>query len=352
MTIETVSFEMAKKESFLEQSSVSILMAMGKIWARKTISLKFLAGILIIISPMSASAQIDQNKYKIAVSNRDAQPLVRIPPIMPGRAELSGHCKLRFDVSPEGTTFNVVALGCTQKLFERAAIKSVQKWKYNPKIVNQLPVSQAGVESKIVFRLTDEHGQPLPEKPYFDPADCKPFAGDLLDYNDAIEKMKAGKSLVKYHDLPSTDNAKYTGQLCSNTPHGQGRAEFANGSWYEGLFEEGKISNGKGYKAPNDWDDLKETFLGSYEDKNPSGYGVQTIIYNGNKYTFKGHYDYALEDGDFISTNGDWFKGTFVSGNPQTGIGDFIFYQEIFGNELIDGRRYSGRFVNGEYVGQ
>ena len=107
--------------------------------------------------------KIDRQNFKIQVSDRDAQPLVRIPPIMPPRAEKSGHCKVRFDVSPEGAPFNVTAPYCTQRLFERSSIKSVQKWKYNPKIVDGRSVARSGVESKISFRLTDERGRIIPE---------------------------------------------------------------------------------------------------------------------------------------------------------------------------------------------
>ena len=82
---------------------------------------------------------------------------------MPPRAEKSGHCKVRFDVSPEGAPFNVQATYCTQSLFERASIKSVQKWKYNPKIVDGRAVARSGVESKITFKLTDERGRMIPE---------------------------------------------------------------------------------------------------------------------------------------------------------------------------------------------
>ena len=107
--------------------------------------------------------KIDRQNFKIQVSDRDAQPLVRIPPIMPPRADKSGHCKVRFDVSPEGQPFNVTATYCTQSLFERASTKSVQKWKYNPKIVDGRSVARSGVESKITFRLTDERGKIIPE---------------------------------------------------------------------------------------------------------------------------------------------------------------------------------------------
>ena len=113
--------------------------------------------------PEFEAPKIDRSNFKIQVSDRDAQPLVRIPPIMPPRAEKSGHCKVRFDVSPEGAPFNVVSTFCTQRLFERASIKSVQKWKYNPKIVDGRPTSRSGVETKITFRLADERGNVIPE---------------------------------------------------------------------------------------------------------------------------------------------------------------------------------------------
>lgn len=113
--------------------------------------------------PDFEAPKIDRGNFKIAVSDRDAQPLVRIPPIMPTRAEKSGHCTVRFDVSPEGQPFNVETTYCTQSLFSRASIKSVQKWKYNPKIVDGRSVARSGVESKITFRLTDERGRIIPE---------------------------------------------------------------------------------------------------------------------------------------------------------------------------------------------
>lgn len=113
--------------------------------------------------PEFEAPKIDRQNFKIQVSDRDAQPLVRIPPIMPPRAEKSGHCTVRFDVSPDGAPFNVTAPYCTQSLFKRASIKSVERWKYNPKIVDGRSVSRTGVESKITFRLTDERGKIIPE---------------------------------------------------------------------------------------------------------------------------------------------------------------------------------------------
>ena len=115
--------------------------------------------------PEFESPKIDASNFKITVSDRDAQPLVRIPPIFPPRflqGDNSGYCKVRFDVSPEGQPFNVVTTLCTSKQLERATTKSVQKWKYNPKIVDGRAVSRSGVESTIRFDLQDERGRTLP----------------------------------------------------------------------------------------------------------------------------------------------------------------------------------------------
>ena len=110
--------------------------------------------------------KIERESFKIAVSDRDAQPLVRIPPVTPPRfleGDNSGHCRVQFDVSPEGSPFNVVATSCTNRVLERSTIKSVQKWRFNPKIVDGRPVSMKGVVNKVTYRLLDERGKILPE---------------------------------------------------------------------------------------------------------------------------------------------------------------------------------------------
>lgn len=113
--------------------------------------------------PEFEAPEIDRSQFQITVSDRDAQPLVRIPPSMPPRADKSGHCKVRFSVSPEGQPFDVDTTYCTQSLFSRPTIKSVQRWKYNPKIQDGRPVGRVGVESTVRFNLTDERGNIIPE---------------------------------------------------------------------------------------------------------------------------------------------------------------------------------------------
>jgi len=127
--------------------------------AQPTVAIASLEGAI----PDFETPKLDRQNFKIAVSDRDAQPLVRIPPIMPPRAEKSGHCKVSFDVSPQGQPFNVAATYCSSSVFKRASVKSVEKWKYNPKIVDGRSVSRKGVQSQITFKLSDERGKLIPE---------------------------------------------------------------------------------------------------------------------------------------------------------------------------------------------
>ena len=96
------------------------------------------------------------------------KPMVRIPPVIPSRflqGNHSGYCRVRFDVSPQGKPYNVVATLGTNSQLERPTIRSVQKWKYAPKIQNSRAVMRSGVEGIVRFDLLDENGKllPLPE---------------------------------------------------------------------------------------------------------------------------------------------------------------------------------------------
>ena len=109
--------------------------------------------------PEFEAPKIDRQNFKIAVSDRDAQPLFRVQPQYPSRAAergIEGNCKMRYDVSPEGQTFNIVALSCTASVFEKSSIKAVGKWKFNPKVVDGRNVARRGVETTMTYKLADE----------------------------------------------------------------------------------------------------------------------------------------------------------------------------------------------------
>jgi protein TonB len=92
--------------------------------------------------------------------DRDAQPLVRIPPQYPercqSRAGTEERVLLEFDVTPDGTTTNIKIVDSTNSCFNREASRSVERWKYQPKIVDQEPQWRRGVQTTVVFQLEEE----------------------------------------------------------------------------------------------------------------------------------------------------------------------------------------------------
>lgn len=89
--------------------------------------------------------------------DRDAQPLVRIPPQYPSRCQSRAtgaeRVVLQFDVSPDGQVVNAEVLESTNSCFNRAARRAVQQWKYDPKIVDNEPQPRFGVRTSFTFRL-------------------------------------------------------------------------------------------------------------------------------------------------------------------------------------------------------
>ncbi|MFQ5563165.1 MAG: energy transducer TonB [Parvularculaceae bacterium] len=92
--------------------------------------------------------------------DRDAQPLVRIPPQYPercqSRAEARESVVLEFDVTPEGQTTNIKVIDTTNSCFNRAASRSVERWKYQPKMVDNEAQWRRSVVTQITFELAEE----------------------------------------------------------------------------------------------------------------------------------------------------------------------------------------------------
>ncbi len=101
--------------------------------------------------------QMAHHNSVFVVSDRDAQPLVRIEPVYPLRAAergLEGACEGVFDVSAEGKPYNV-RVKCSSSMFVRAATRAIEKWKYNPKIVDGKAVARRNVVTPFKFQLSE-----------------------------------------------------------------------------------------------------------------------------------------------------------------------------------------------------
>jgi protein TonB len=91
--------------------------------------------------------------------DRDAQPLVRIPPQYPERcmqrAKPRETVVVEFDVTPDGTTTNARVVESSNSCLNSAAVKSVERWKYQPKIVDNAAQWRRGVQTAVAFELSE-----------------------------------------------------------------------------------------------------------------------------------------------------------------------------------------------------
>lgn len=117
------------------------------------------------VTPFSMDKlDIGQN-FKLVPMDKNPTPLVRIPPVFPTRflqGDVSGYCRVKFDISAEGQPFNVETTACTNGQLRSPTVKSVQRWKYAPEMRDGRTVSRTGLETTIRFDLRDERGDVLP----------------------------------------------------------------------------------------------------------------------------------------------------------------------------------------------
>ena len=94
----------------------------------------------------------------IAASDTDVIPIVRVNPQYPLRASergIEGWVEVTFTISKLGTVKDPSVLNShPSSIFDRAALKAIKKWKYNPKIEDGEPVERSGVKVRLKFELS------------------------------------------------------------------------------------------------------------------------------------------------------------------------------------------------------
>jgi protein TonB len=92
-----------------------------------------------------------------AGSDRDTIPLVRVPPDYPPRAlnrGIEGWVLVEFTITGAGAVKDAKVVDAKPAtIFNDAALKSIARWRYNPKIENGQPVERRGVRTIIRFNL-------------------------------------------------------------------------------------------------------------------------------------------------------------------------------------------------------
>lgn len=89
----------------------------------------------------------------------NALPIARVEPEYPRRAAargIEGYVIVEFDVSETGRVIDPRILGAEPpSVFDRAAIRAVGQWKYNPRIQNGKPVKMLNLRTRFSFSLRE-----------------------------------------------------------------------------------------------------------------------------------------------------------------------------------------------------
>jgi protein TonB len=92
-----------------------------------------------------------------AGSDRDVLPLVRIAPEYPPRAVsrgIEGWVQVQFTITATGTVKDARVVAAEPPgIFDEAALKSILRWRYNPRVDGGVAVERVGVQTIIRFQL-------------------------------------------------------------------------------------------------------------------------------------------------------------------------------------------------------
>ena len=99
--------------------------------------------------------------FSMASADGDAVPMVRVPAQYPERAKqrgIEGRVLVQFTITKVGTVTDAIVVASEpSSIFNKAAIKCVSQWKYNPKVQDGEAVAQKGQKTSIVFQLGGEN---------------------------------------------------------------------------------------------------------------------------------------------------------------------------------------------------
>ena len=94
-----------------------------------------------------------------AGSDTDVVPLVRIPPQYPPRAAsrgIEGWVQVQFTITETGAVQDPSVVDAEPEgVFDEAALRSIVRWRYNPKVEDGVAVARVGVQTVIRFVLEE-----------------------------------------------------------------------------------------------------------------------------------------------------------------------------------------------------
>lgn len=95
----------------------------------------------------------------LAMSDGDALPVVKVTPIYPARAAergIEGHVLVEFTIDKLGRVVDIAVVHADPRgVFDRAALKAVERFRYKPRVVNGIAIPVSGVQHLVSFELNE-----------------------------------------------------------------------------------------------------------------------------------------------------------------------------------------------------
>jgi protein TonB len=92
------------------------------------------------------------------LSDGDALPVVKVRPVYPARAQqqgIEGYVLVQFSIDALGRVADVQVIEAEPRgMFERAALKAVERFRYKPRVVNGEATTVNGVQHLVTFELS------------------------------------------------------------------------------------------------------------------------------------------------------------------------------------------------------
>ena len=108
--------------------------------------------------PSGGSGPIDTHMERIPDPDGPLIAIVRVQPVYPGTAEakgLEGWVDVRFDVLTNGQTTNIAVTGSSNPVFEKAAIRAAQKFRFRAPVVNGVPQVASSIDYRFRFEMNN-----------------------------------------------------------------------------------------------------------------------------------------------------------------------------------------------------
>jgi protein TonB len=105
--------------------------------------------LILMLTSGCATTSLPERPRAIALKKVKA-----LYPIVAAIKSVEGYVRIRYDINEQGNPININVIESVPKeVFDKAAIKSVSKWKFAPKVVNGNPVSQNNNIAKVDFEM-------------------------------------------------------------------------------------------------------------------------------------------------------------------------------------------------------